>query len=69
MKQNKAQFILDYYVEVGGIKELSLLTAGLNCSSVMYAVEPWPSDIYRVYVKKDVKHILEQNAETAARCK
>ena len=74
VKQNKSQFVVDNYVEVNGIKELSLLTAGLNCAGILYVVEPWGGGataldgLFRVYVRKDVAHILKQHAEDAARC-
>ena len=74
MKQSKSKFIVDNFVEVTGIKHLSLLTAGLNCAGILYVVEPWggghtvEDGLYRVYVRKDVAHVLAKHAEGAARC-
>ena len=58
-KQHKAKFIADYYVEIQGICDLNLVTAYLNCRSLMYVVEPWPDEWYRVYARKDVRGELE----------
>lgn len=66
-KQNKAKFIVDNYIELKGIPDLALLVAWLECRDVMFVVEPWfgnkdkdiHNKIFRVYVRKEVKHELE----------
>jgi len=59
MKQNKAQFIMDYYVAVGpgGLEEMTDI---LNTKGVAYVVEPWPEDNARIYVRKDAAPVLKE---------
>lgn len=68
MKQNKAQFIFDYYADVIG-SQLDKLTQLLNAGGIAYAAEPWPDGHYRVYVKKDASgmlKILEEGVKKSA---
>jgi len=57
MKQNKVQFIFDYFIDVGR-KDLYKVTKWLDVGSIAYAVEPWPEDRWRVYVRKDAAETL-----------
>ena len=52
MEQNKTQFIVDNYIDVGR-KDLYKVTKWLCVGSVAFVVEPWPNDRWRVYVRKD----------------
>lgn len=58
MEQQKATFVVDYYIMVQGIPDLNLVTAYLNCRHVLFIVEPWPDDWFRIYTRKDVKDEL-----------
>ena len=58
MRQNKAQFIMDYYIVVPN-SFLDSVTGTLNGLGIVYTIEPWPDDYCRVYVKKDGKKILQ----------
>ena len=57
MKQNKSQFIFDYYIAVPSFM-LDHVSALLNAAGVAFAVEPWPSNYNRVYTRKDVAAVL-----------
>lgn len=57
MKQHKNTLIFDNFIEVGR-KNLYKVTKWLNVGSVTYAVEPWPDDRWRVYVRKDASDVL-----------
>jgi len=43
MKQSKAQFIFDNFIEVGR-NDLYKVTKWLNVGSIVFVVEPWPED-------------------------
>jgi len=58
MKQSKAQFIFDNFIEVGR-NDLYKVTKWLNVGSIVFVVEPWPEDQWRVYVKKDAAETLK----------
>jgi len=58
MEQNKTQFIFDHFIEVSR-KDLYKVTKWLNVGSILYAVEPWPEDQWRIYVKKEAGDTLE----------
>jgi hypothetical protein len=62
MKQNKTNFIMDYYVAVGpgGLEEMTDI---LNTKSVAYVVEPWPEENARIYVRKDAARVLKEVEE------
>ena len=64
MKQNKAQFIVDHYIEVGR-DALYKVTKWLCVGSIAFVVEPWPNDRYRIYVRKDVAETLKIAEEEA----
>jgi len=65
MKQNKNTFIFDNFAETQGAGPLDKLTALLNAAGVTYCVEPWGDGLNRVYVRKDVAHILSTLEEEA----
>ena len=62
MEQNKAQFIFDNYIVIGR-DDLYKVTKWLNVGSIVFLVEPWPEDQWRVYVRKDAADILETMEE------
>jgi hypothetical protein len=66
MKQNKSQFIFDFYAEVIG-GQLDRLVKLLNAGGIAYAAEPWPEGHYRVYVKKDAAGMLRILEESIKR--
>jgi len=58
MKQNKTQFIADNYIDIKG--RINLTNAmDILCDRGMFVVEPWGDDNWRVYVRKDIKQVLE----------
>jgi hypothetical protein len=57
MEQHKNTLVFDHFIEVGR-KNLYKVTKWLNVGSVAYAVEPWPDDRWRVYVRKDAAETL-----------
>lgn len=59
MNQNKAQFIFDYYVEIREYSKLRSATHVLQTEGILHVVEPWPGNMYRLYVRKDQKAALE----------
>ncbi len=58
MKQNKAQFIFDNFIEVDTRSNLYKVTKWLNVGSIAFSIEPWPEDHWRIYVKKDAAETL-----------
>jgi len=58
MKRNKAQFIFDYFIDVGR-KDLYKVTKWLNVGSIAYAVELRSEDHWRVYVHEDAAETLK----------
>lgn len=63
MKQNKAQFIVDYYVTINNKVALQDIMIGLKHAGCLFVVEPWPEDHWRVYVRKDMAFMLEKLEE------
>ena len=60
MIQHKSTFIVDHYIDVQGISTLGIVTLYLNgLSGVLYVVEPWGEDHFRVYVKKGSESVLK----------
>lgn len=59
MKQNKVQFVFDNFINVDSREDLHKVTKWLNVGSdIAYAVEPWPEDHWRIYVRKDAAETL-----------
>ena len=53
MKQNKSTFIVDNYVDIASHEDLITATKILAIAAgVMFVVEPWPGNNWRIYVKK-----------------
>ena len=60
MKQDKSMFIVDNYVEIKSHKDLMAATILLASEAgVMFIVEPWPGDNWRIYVKKGSEPALK----------
>jgi len=57
MKTSKSKFIVDNYIVVPDSR-LDLVASILNNDGVLYVREPWPDGYSRIYVRKDVKHVL-----------
>ena len=58
MRENKTQFIMDNYIVVPN-SALDKVTTAMNNSGIAYAVEPWPDEFCRVYVRKDASRVLK----------
>ncbi len=59
MKQNKTQFVFDNFINVASREDLHKITKWLNVGGdIAYAVEPWPEDHWRIYVRKDAAETL-----------
>ena len=58
VKQNKTNFIMDNYIELNNPFAVRDIVKQLIDSSIAFAVEPWPDDHWRIYVKKDAKGLL-----------
>ena len=58
MDQSKTKFIVDNYITIksGNLTKVAYL---LFSAGVLFVCEPWPDGHYRIYVRKDVKHLLE----------
>jgi len=53
MEQSKSTFIVDSYVEIKSHKDLMAATILLASEAgVMFIVEPWGGNNWRIYVKK-----------------
>lgn len=53
MKQDKTTFIVDNYVDIKSHEDLLAATILLASEAgVMFVVEPWPGNRWRIYVKK-----------------
>jgi hypothetical protein len=61
MKNNKIQFIADCYIDVEDQETLLAIIPKLV--DVAFFVEPWPGNNWRVYVRKDASHLLEDIGE------
>lgn len=59
MKQDKSQFVVDNYVTVNNSSTLSLVMKLLARHGVLFVVEPWPGQSWRVYVRKDAEQALK----------
>ena len=59
MKQNKSQFIVDRYVEANSLSTLTLVMKLLTAQNILFIVEPWPGENWRVYVRKDAETVLQ----------
>ena len=62
MKQNKHQLIFDYYKEVS-LGSLFSSVQYMTSRGVLFAVEPWPDNKWRIYVKKDARHTFDEMEE------
>ena len=53
MKQSKSTFIVDHYLDIRSHEDLLSATKMLaDEAGVMFIVEPWPGNHWRIYVKK-----------------
>jgi hypothetical protein len=48
---------MDNFIEVDK-KDLNKVVKWLCVGSIMFAVEPWPDSVWRIYVKKDAADTL-----------
>ena len=60
MKQSKNTFIFDNFIEVQGPKDLIEATGLCAAVGFTFCIEPWGNGLSRVYVRKDVAHVLEK---------
>jgi hypothetical protein len=63
MKQNKSTYIFDNFIEVQGPKKLFETVGLCSAAGFTFCVEPWGSGLTRIYVRKDVAHVLEKIEE------
>jgi len=59
MKQNKSQFVVDHFVEINNTSNLTLAMKFLTKAGVLFIVEPWPGENWRIYVRKDAETALQ----------
>ena len=59
MQNNKSQFIVDHYVEIDSFSSLSLVMKFLAKQGILFVVEPWPGQSWRLYVRKDAEAVLK----------
>ena len=53
MEQSKSTFIVDNYLDIKSHEDLLTATKMLaTAEGVMFVVEPWPGNNWRIYVKK-----------------
>ena len=63
MKQNKGTYVVDNFIDIKGTRKLYQATSALNAAGVLFIVEPWSAVEWRIYVRKDVAHVLEKIEE------
>ena len=63
MKQNKNTFIVDNFIDIKGLRQLYQTTSALNTAGILFIVEPWSAVEWRIYVRKDVAHVLARIEE------
>ena len=59
MEHHKSQFIVDNYIQIGSREELINKINTLSQAGVLFVVEPWAGDNFRIYVRKDAEDILK----------
>jgi len=58
MDQSKTTFVVDNFITLENRAELKKATKWANLLSILYVVEPWPEDTWRMYVRKESGTIL-----------
>jgi hypothetical protein len=63
MKQNKGTYVVDNFIDIKGTQKLYQANSALCAAGILFIVEPWSAVEWRIYVRKDVAHVLEKIEE------